>query len=46
MNKSDVFLIISQIFVAGTLVVQKNKVAPPLFATIWLILSYIAWGNS
>jgi hypothetical protein len=46
MNKSDVFLIISQIFVAGNLVVQKNKVAPPLFATIWLILYCIAWGNS
>jgi hypothetical protein len=43
MNKSDVFLIIAQIYIAGSFVVQKNKVSLLLFSTIWLILSLIAW---
>ena len=46
MNKSEVFLIISQIYIAGSFVVQKNKVSLLLFATIWGIFSYIAWVNS
>lgn len=47
MNKVDVFLIISQIYIAGGgFVVQKNKVSLCLFATIWGILSYIAWVKS
>lgn len=44
MNKSDVYLIISQIYCVGGLIIDKNRGFLYVFGTIWLILSFAAWG--
>lgn len=41
MSKSDVFLIISQIYIVAYN--RDNKVLIGLMSWVWLILSYIVW---
>jgi hypothetical protein len=42
MSKSDVFLIISQIYIVGTIISNKNQVFLIIMSIIWFILSIIA----
>jgi len=44
MSKSDVFMIISQLYVVATLIVNKNIGWLVFGYWFWLILSLIAWG--
>ena len=44
MSKSDVFFIISQIYIVGTIISEKNKIFLNLSSTFWFIMSIIAWG--
>jgi hypothetical protein len=44
MNKVDLGLIVSQIFVVGSLVVRKEQGMLGFGAIVWLMLTIIAWG--
>ena len=43
MTKSDVFMIIAQIYIVGTLIVDKKNGWLVFNSWFWLILSFIAW---
>lgn len=44
MTKSDVFMIISQIYIAGIFIVNKKDGLLVFGSWFWLILSLIGWG--
>ena len=44
MTKSDVFMIIAQIYIAGIFIVKKENGWLVFSSWFWLILSLIAWG--
>ena len=44
MTKGDAFMIISQIYVVGSFISDKNKGLLNFAAVFWMVLSIIAWG--
>ena len=44
MSKSDVFMIISQIYVVGAFLSEKHKSFLNVFGFAWMLLSFVAWG--
>lgn len=44
MSKFDVFLIISQIYLVGSLIGEKNRTVLNFFAVLWIVLMFIAMG--
>lgn len=42
MNKSDVFLIISQIYFVGSMISEDQKVFLIIMGVVWLVLCIIA----
>lgn len=43
MTKSDVFLIISQIYVVGSIITNYEKRFLTIIGWFWLILTFICW---
>jgi hypothetical protein len=43
MTKSDVFLIISQIYFVGSIITDREKSFLSVIGWFWLILTFICW---
>lgn len=43
MSKSDVFMIIAQIYIVGTFIIKKEMGWLQFGSWFWLIISFIAW---
>ena len=43
MTKSDVFLIISQIYFVGSVITNYEKIFLGILGWFWLLMTFIAW---